>query len=45
MEKAFLGELPDEHLDYLEKTALRSVIIAVVARPTYETLVSMLSIQ
>lgn len=35
LEKAIDGELPAEEIDYLEKTAIRLVTIAVVARPTY----------
>lgn len=40
IERAMNGELSAEHLEYLDKTGLRSTIVAVVARPRYAALVT-----
>ena len=35
LEKAIDKELPTEHIEYIEKTALRNAVVAVVARHKY----------
>lgn len=35
LEKAIDKELPTEHIEYIEKTALRNAVVAVIARHKY----------